>query len=268
MTQAYRSPSCSRASTSIDLTQPLSEDTPVLQLPAAVREHAGPRRATRSARYDDRGPAWAWYWLEIGEHVGTHFDAPIHWVTGTRRRGRRLGAGGAARRPRGRDRQVGRGGAGPRLPARPSTTCARSRPSTGRCPTAAGCCSAPAGTPARTTRRRSSTPTRRARTRPGFDAECARWHGDGDRPRRRRRRDGRHRRGRRALVRPAVPVHHFLLGAGKYGLTQLANLGAAAADRRGADRGAAAARRRHRQPGARARARAADRCSRSRIVVD
>ena len=34
------------------------------------------------SRYDDRGPAWAWDTLEIGEHVGTHFDAPIHWITG------------------------------------------------------------------------------------------------------------------------------------------------------------------------------------------
>src|SRR4029077_14991552 len=29
-----------------------------------------------------RGPAWAWNWLEIGEHVGTHFDAPSHWLSG------------------------------------------------------------------------------------------------------------------------------------------------------------------------------------------
>ena len=39
-----------------------------------------------------------------------------------------------------------------------------------------------------------------------------------------RRRDGRHRRGRRGRLRPAVPGAHFLLGAGKYGITQLANL--------------------------------------------
>jgi kynurenine formamidase len=65
----------------VDLTQPLSEDTPVLQLPPPFANTPGLTRHEIS-RYDDRGPAWAWYWLEIGEHVGTHFDAPIHWVTG------------------------------------------------------------------------------------------------------------------------------------------------------------------------------------------
>jgi kynurenine formamidase len=65
----------------IDLTQPLSEETPVLQLPEPFANTPGLERHEISAD-DDRGPAWAWYWLEIGEHVGTHFDAPIHWITG------------------------------------------------------------------------------------------------------------------------------------------------------------------------------------------
>jgi kynurenine formamidase len=65
----------------VDLTQPLSEDTPVLQLPPPFANTPGLTRHEIS-HYDERGPAWAWYWLEIGEHVGTHFDAPIHWVTG------------------------------------------------------------------------------------------------------------------------------------------------------------------------------------------
>jgi kynurenine formamidase len=65
----------------VDLTQPLSEQTPVLVLPEPFANTPGLKRHEIS-RYDDRGPAWAWYWLEIGEHVGTHFDAPIHWVTG------------------------------------------------------------------------------------------------------------------------------------------------------------------------------------------
>jgi kynurenine formamidase len=34
------------------------------------------------SRYDDKGPAWYWNTLHFGEHTGTHFDAPIHWVTG------------------------------------------------------------------------------------------------------------------------------------------------------------------------------------------
>ena len=65
----------------VDLTQPLSEITPVIQLPPPFANTPGLSREEIS-RYDDRGPAWAWYTLTIGEHVGTHLDAPIHWVTG------------------------------------------------------------------------------------------------------------------------------------------------------------------------------------------
>ncbi|MGI8506472.1 MAG: cyclase family protein [Solirubrobacteraceae bacterium] len=65
----------------IDLTQPLSETTPVIKLPPPFANTPGLSR-TEISRYDDRGPAWAWYTLTIGEHVGTHLDAPIHWVTG------------------------------------------------------------------------------------------------------------------------------------------------------------------------------------------
>jgi kynurenine formamidase len=65
----------------VDLTQPLSESTPVLVLPEpfANTPHLSRRRLSR---YDERGPAWAWDVLELGEHTGTHFDAPVHWVTG------------------------------------------------------------------------------------------------------------------------------------------------------------------------------------------
>ncbi|MGB3633784.1 MAG: cyclase family protein [Rubrobacteraceae bacterium] len=65
----------------VDLTQPLNERTPLLKLPEPFINTPGLTKHEISA-YDDRGPAWAWNWLEIGEHVGTHFDAPIHWVTG------------------------------------------------------------------------------------------------------------------------------------------------------------------------------------------
>jgi kynurenine formamidase len=65
----------------VDLTQPLSETTPVLVLPEpfANTPHLSRRRLSR---FDDDGPAWAWDVLELGEHTGTHFDAPIHWITG------------------------------------------------------------------------------------------------------------------------------------------------------------------------------------------
>src|SRR3954469_4782047 len=65
----------------VDLTQPLSETTPVLQLPPPFANTPGLSRETIS-EYDDKGPAWAWATLTVGEHVGTHFDAPIHWITG------------------------------------------------------------------------------------------------------------------------------------------------------------------------------------------
>ena len=65
----------------VDLTQPLHEKTPVLKLPEPFANTPGLTRHEIS-HYDDRGPAWAWSWLEVGEHVGTHFDAPIHWITG------------------------------------------------------------------------------------------------------------------------------------------------------------------------------------------
>ena len=66
----------------VDLTQPLSETTPVLVLPEpfANTPHLSRRRLSR---FDDAGPAWAWDVLELGEHTGTHLDAPIHWITGT-----------------------------------------------------------------------------------------------------------------------------------------------------------------------------------------
>src|SRR5215212_9608964 len=65
----------------VDLTQPLNEHTPVIQLPDQFEQTPG-LKMHEISRYDERGPAWAWNWLEIGEHVGTHFDAPVHWITG------------------------------------------------------------------------------------------------------------------------------------------------------------------------------------------
>jgi kynurenine formamidase len=65
----------------VDLTQPLSETTPIIYLPPPFVNTPG-LKVHEISHYDERGPAWAWRWLEIGEHVGTHFDAPIHWITG------------------------------------------------------------------------------------------------------------------------------------------------------------------------------------------
>ena len=67
--------------TVIDLTQPLEPSTPVIGLPPIFASSPGVTIDVIS-RYDDRGPAWYWNTLRFGEHTGTHFDAPIHWVTG------------------------------------------------------------------------------------------------------------------------------------------------------------------------------------------
>jgi len=65
----------------IDLTQPLTGDTPIIQLPPEFGK-TWPFRLEEISHYDARGPAWYWNNFACGEHTGTHFDAPIHWVTG------------------------------------------------------------------------------------------------------------------------------------------------------------------------------------------
>ena len=65
----------------VDLTQTLSPTTAVIQLPPPIAPSA-PFTMQEISRYDERGPAWYWNNLPLGEHTGTHFDAPVHWVTG------------------------------------------------------------------------------------------------------------------------------------------------------------------------------------------
>jgi kynurenine formamidase len=65
----------------VDLTQPLSAQTPLLPLPPQW-PNTPAFRMWEISRYDERGPAWYWNGFETGEHTGTHFDAPVHWVTG------------------------------------------------------------------------------------------------------------------------------------------------------------------------------------------
>ncbi|NUP38883.1 MAG: cyclase family protein [Streptomyces sp.] len=65
----------------VDLTSPLSSTTPVIQLPPQFGQ-TQVFELEEISRYDDRGPAWYWNNFRSGEHTGTHFDAPVHWVTG------------------------------------------------------------------------------------------------------------------------------------------------------------------------------------------
>jgi kynurenine formamidase len=65
----------------VDLTQTLSPEFPHIALPPEMGQ-AWPFRIEEVSRYDERGPAWYWNNFSCGEHTGTHFDAPIHWVSG------------------------------------------------------------------------------------------------------------------------------------------------------------------------------------------
>ena len=65
----------------VDLTQTLSPEFPSISLPPEMGQ-AWPFRIEEVSRYDERGPAWYWNNFSCGEHTGTHFDAPIHWISG------------------------------------------------------------------------------------------------------------------------------------------------------------------------------------------
>jgi kynurenine formamidase len=65
----------------VDLSQSLSARFPQIVLPPEF-DQCAPFRLEEISRYDERGPAWYWNNISFGEHTGTHFDAPVHWITG------------------------------------------------------------------------------------------------------------------------------------------------------------------------------------------
>ncbi|MEM7705405.1 MAG: cyclase family protein [Pseudomonadota bacterium] len=65
----------------VDLTFTLDPDFPVLVLPQELGQ-CEPFRVEEVSRYDARGPGWYWQNFTCNEHTGTHFDAPIHWISG------------------------------------------------------------------------------------------------------------------------------------------------------------------------------------------
>ena len=65
----------------IDLSQVLNEKTPVIQLPEPF-VNTSSFQMKRLSKYDETGPVCYWNDLTLGEHCGTHFDAPNHWVSG------------------------------------------------------------------------------------------------------------------------------------------------------------------------------------------
>ena len=52
----------------IDLTQPLTPETPLLPLPAQW-PNTPAFKIWELSHYDDRGPAWYWNGFETGEHT-------------------------------------------------------------------------------------------------------------------------------------------------------------------------------------------------------
>jgi kynurenine formamidase len=65
----------------VDLTQTLAPEFPQIALPPELGQ-CWPFRIEEVSRYDERGPGWYWNNFSCGEHTGTHFDAPIHWISG------------------------------------------------------------------------------------------------------------------------------------------------------------------------------------------
>jgi len=65
----------------VDLTLTLGPDFPSILMPPEMGQ-SRPFRMEEISHYDERGGAWYWNNLSFGEHTGTHFDAPIHWVSG------------------------------------------------------------------------------------------------------------------------------------------------------------------------------------------
>ncbi len=65
----------------VDLTHTLSDEFPALQLPPEFGQ-VWAFKQEKISQYDEKGPGWYWNNFSCGEHTGTHFDAPAHWITG------------------------------------------------------------------------------------------------------------------------------------------------------------------------------------------
>ena len=66
----------------VDCTAVLGPDTPILRLPPDFARNTPRVEIHKISEYDADGPFFAWNWLKLGEHSGTHFDAPHHWISG------------------------------------------------------------------------------------------------------------------------------------------------------------------------------------------
>ena len=207
----------------IDLTQTLSQDFPTIVLPPEFGQCA-PFRMEEVSRYDERGPAWYWNNLTVGEHTGTHFDAPIHWISGKDLPNNAVDTIDPRQihRPRRRSRLLDRSGRRRRFHADRRLRRRRGRPSTAGSMPEAGYCCAPTG-------RRGPTPNmpvcaRTARIRPGPTPEVVKWLVE--------ERDALGfgtetigtDAGQAQHFNPPYPAHFYMHGKGRYGLQCLTNL--------------------------------------------
>ena len=159
----------------VDLTARLGRATPVIRLPEPFANTVS-FSLTRGQPVRRRGPAWYWNNITAGEHTGTHFDAPVHWISG------RDGLD-VSQVPPASLIATGRGDGLQRAEAAATrTSCSRSTHieawERGARPTAraaAGCCTAPAGTRAADRPGRVSQRERDRAHTPGVSVECARW---------------------------------------------------------------------------------------------
>ena len=237
----------------VDLSQTLSPRFPQIVLPPEF-DQCAPFRMEEISRYDERGPGWYWNNLSFGEHTGTHFDAPVHWITGRDLPNNATDTMPPAlvRRAGLRDRLLGRGGARRGFPAH--------RGSSARLGGAARPHPAGAWVLMRTDWSKRTDPVayqnfdETGQHTPGPDASAVRFLVD--------ERDvlgfgtetiGTD-AGQAAHFRPPYPCHTIMHGAGTLRPAMPRQSRSAAADRRDRDRGAAEDPARQRQPGARARA--------------
>lgn len=65
----------------VDLTNTLSPQTPSLRLPEPFVNLIDFSTETVS-EYNEPGPFWKHQNIHTGEHIGTHIDAPVHWISG------------------------------------------------------------------------------------------------------------------------------------------------------------------------------------------
>jgi kynurenine formamidase len=66
----------------VDLTNTLSAETPTLRLPEPPFVNLIDFSLEEVSAYNEPGPFWKHHNIHTGEHIGTHLDAPVHWISG------------------------------------------------------------------------------------------------------------------------------------------------------------------------------------------